>query len=197
MYLSIAPLYRYSLYILVSLVFLVAFSRDNNSQSYLLRRIEVPNALAIMLLTAILLHFQPVVMKTFIDSALVRTDSEVRTNENDFNLLLSFLSKVPTLKNTHRIGIVGEGRAQLFQPAEVYVVPFDRRNPFSNSTIASLSDMNSRVRSFNIDYLIVTERWGIPANVDPRKLTLFYKGNRGAILYDENGWKVFDVKKMV
>jgi hypothetical protein len=197
MYLAAAPLYRYSLYILVSLVFLIAFSRANSNKPYSLRRIEAPNILALTLLTAILLHFQPVVMKTFINSTAIRTNSEVRTNENDFNILLNFFSKDPTLESTQRIGIIGEGRAQLFQPAEVYVVPFDRRNPFSNSTIVSLSDMNSRVRSFKIDYLIVTERWGIPANVDPKKLTLFYNGNRGAILYDENGWKVFDVKKLV
>ena len=197
MYLTAAPLYRYSLYILVSLVFLISFSKVNSNGPKSLRIVGAPKVLAPMILAAILLYFQPVVTKTFIDNNTVRTNSEVRTNENDFNLLLTFLLKDQNLKGTKRFGIIGEGRAQLFQPHEVYVVPFDRRNPFSNSTITSLADMNSRVRSCKIDYLIVTERWGIPLNVDPRMLNLFYDGNQNAILYNQNGWKVFDVKKMV
>jgi hypothetical protein len=197
MYLTTAPLYRYSLYILVSLVFLIAFSRVNNSKPTTLQGIRGPNVLATILLTAFLLYFHPVVTKSFVDNTTVQTNQEVRTNENDFNLLLSFLSKDQILNGNYRLGIIGEGRAQLFQPLEVYVVPFDRRNPFSNSKIMSLADMNLQVRSFQIDYLIVTERWGIPPNVDPKMLALFYSGNQNAILYNQDGWKVFDVKKLV
>jgi hypothetical protein len=117
--------------------------------------------------------------------------SGITVNEEGFRNVIDFLAQEDF--DGSRLALLGEGRAGLFYPKPTLVLPGDRRNPFFDPRVLTVSDIQSRLNNFDIDYLLISTVWGWPKNANLNLIEDFKKKNQDSLVFASEGWEVYEI----
>jgi hypothetical protein len=117
--------------------------------------------------------------------------SGITVNEKGFRDVVDFLAQ----KNFDgsRLAILGEGRAALFYPKPTLVLPGDRRNPFFDPNVVTVSAIRNRLYDFDVDYLLIATSWGWPKNANVNLIEDFRKLSQESLVFTSEGWEVYEI----
>jgi len=80
------------------------------------------------------------------------------TGQNELDLLVDYMQKSESIP-TKKVCLFGDGRAFVFWPLDILVLPQDNRNPFYSNQVDTNLDINLKLKSIGCEYLIYTNQW--------------------------------------
>ena len=80
------------------------------------------------------------------------------TGQNELDLLVDYMQKSESI-HTQKVCLIGDGRAFVFWPLDILVIPKDNRNPFFSNQDYTDLDINLKLESIGCEYLIYTNQW--------------------------------------
>lgn len=92
------------------------------------------------------------------------------------------------------VGIVGEGRGLILRPYRTLVLPWDRSNPFCNPSINSIAMVKATLNKLRIDYLLVSDAYDTPSNLNRELLVAFEAEMEGEMLYRSQILRLYRIK---
>jgi hypothetical protein len=117
--------------------------------------------------------------------------SGITVNEKGFRNLIDFLAE-ENFRGT-RLALLGEGRAALFYPKPTLVLPGDRRNPFFDPSTLNVADIQRKLNTLEVDYLLISTSWGWPDNARLNLIEDFRQKNRGSLVFTTEGWEIYEI----
>lgn len=117
--------------------------------------------------------------------------SGITINEKGFRNLVDFLAQEKF--DGSRLALLGEGRAALFYPKPTLVLPGDRRNPFFDPNVISVSAIRSRLHYLDVDYLLISTSWGWPTNANLAIIEDFKRLSYESLVFTSEGWEVYEI----
>jgi hypothetical protein len=117
--------------------------------------------------------------------------SGITVNEEGFRNVIDFFAQENY--EGSRLALLGEGRAALFYPKPTLVLPGDRRNPFFDPNVVTVSAIRSRLHSLDVDYLLISTLWGWPKNANLALLEDFKRVSYDSLVFTSEGWEVYEI----
>ena len=90
-----------------------------------------------------------------------------------------------------RYCLVGDGRAMLFWPLDVLVIPRDTRNPLEQSVATSIDEILKGFRSMGCHLIIYTSQWDEQRSKQVLDMLLLAQKER--VIYENTSFKLFDL----
>ncbi len=117
--------------------------------------------------------------------------SGITVNEKGFRNVIDFLAD-ENFRGS-RLALLGEGRAALFYPKPTLVLPGDRRNPFFDPSTLNVADIQRKLNTLDVDYLLISTSWGWPDNANLNLIEDFRQKNRGSLVFTSEGWEIYEI----
>ena len=84
--------------------------------------------------------------------------------------------------HTQKVCLIGDGRAFVFWPLDILVIPKDNRNPFFSNQDYTDLDINLKLESIGCEYLIYTNQWDRSRKLSTLEIN-FIQGKSDQIQY--------------